>query len=121
MDFWTKVDKNGPTMPHMDTPCWVWTGTVNSNGYGTTRIDGKPHGTHRVAYELSTGNNPGELKVDHRCHNTLCVNPSHLRAITHKQNLEHQLGAHQNSQSGVRGVCWEESRQRWRASRRLRS
>ncbi|XWX91267.1 HNH endonuclease [Salmonella enterica] len=30
------------------------------------------------------------MLVDHKCHNTLCVNPSHLRLVTPKQNSENR-------------------------------
>ena len=26
-EFWALVDKEGPTQPHMETPCWEWVGT----------------------------------------------------------------------------------------------
>ena len=31
--------------------------------------------------------------IDHLCHNTLCVNPSHLRVVTTKDNAKHMVGA----------------------------
>ena len=39
--FWEKVDKNGPTQPHMTTPCWVWTGGRGHFGYGSFYV-GEP-------------------------------------------------------------------------------
>ena len=35
--FWKKVDKNGPTLPHMETECWLWTGATNGK-YGRIAI-----------------------------------------------------------------------------------
>jgi hypothetical protein len=98
--FWLKVHK-GPG-------CWNWTGG-GRDGYGTftERHKGKTHLAHRLSYELLVGQIPDGYLIDHRCRNTLCVNPAHLRPVTHKQNMEHQAGAHSNNKStGVRGVSY---------------
>lgn len=95
--FWMKVQK-GPG-------CWNWVGG-SRDGYGTftERNKGKTHLAHRFAYEQLVGPIPDSKLLDHRCRNTLCVNPEHLRPVTHKQNMEHKDGAHRNSKTGVRGV-----------------
>jgi hypothetical protein len=107
--FWSMVNKDGPTMPDMDTPCWVWTEADHGNGYGRFYYGGKKFAyAHRVAYELANGFEVGELSlrfdVDHKCHNPLCCNPSHLRDVSHKQNMENHQGAQRNSTTGFRGV-----------------
>lgn len=116
--FWSKVDKNRPTMPHMETRCNVWTAcTVRSSSgvYGKIWVNGRVQRAHRIGYRLAYGVDPGELTVDHICHNTLCVNPIHLRLATSKQNQENLRGARRDSKSGVRGVYWHTSYQRWHA------
>jgi hypothetical protein len=70
--------------------------------YGRVHYAGKRWLAHRLVYLLVNGNVPDEL--DHGCHNTRCVNPAHNRPATHKQNMEHRVGAHRNSRTGVRGV-----------------
>jgi hypothetical protein len=108
--FWSLVDKDGPTMPDMDTPCWVWTRADHGNGYGRFYYGGKKCAyAHRVAYEIANGFEIGELSlrfvVDHKCHNKVCCNPFHLRGISQKQNVENRKGAQCNNIStGVRGV-----------------
>ena len=74
--FWKFVDKK------RDNECWPWMGGVSTHGYA------KFENSHasRWMYKLTNGD-PGELVVDHICYNTLCVNPSHLQAITQKQNI----------------------------------
>lgn len=84
--FWAKVDKNGPTMPHMQTPCWVWTGATDK-GYGQLGFNGKSIGAHRLAYELRHGASPGILHVLHRCDNPPCCNPDHLFLGTNGDNV----------------------------------
>jgi hypothetical protein len=115
--FWQKVDKDGPTMPGMSSQCWVWTGCAPevSTGfrYGQIRVDGKVGYTHRVAYQLQTGQDPGDHDVDHICHNTLCVRGIHLRLATRSQNNQNRRGARRDSQSGVRGVHWNAKLGKW--------
>lgn len=94
--FWEKVDKSGPR------GCWVWTAADNGNGYGN--FGAAKTSAHRYSYWLATGEKPET--VDHICHNTLCVNPKHLRAATRKQNNEHRQRAY--GKSGIRGVRWHD-------------
>ena len=86
--FWEKVDKNGPTQSHMSTPCWVWTGAVSKNGYGSIGSGGK-HGrtlyAHVVAFELQYGPLPPGKMVLHSCDVKLCMH--HIYAGTHADNM----------------------------------
>lgn len=93
--FWMKVVKT-PT-------CWNWEGG-GRGGYGIFTSDTKTHLAHRLAYELLVGPIPDGKVLDHKCRNTLCVNPAHLRPVTRKQNREHVAGAQRNSSTGVLGV-----------------
>jgi hypothetical protein len=102
--FWAKVNKNGPTAPHMETCCWVWTAaTLVDGGYGAFRPEPKILvRAHRYAYQTCIGQIPDGKQVDHCCLNPVCVRSEHLRLVTNKQNSEH-IGAI-NSRSGFRGV-----------------
>lgn len=86
--------------------CWPWTGAIyKSTGYGQVQFAGRKRSAHSVAYELSGDDFNPSLEVDHKCHNTICCNPSHLRIATHKQNLENRSGPNcNNHSSGIRGV-----------------
>ena len=83
--------------------------------YGQFRVGDKMVFAHRVAYELTFGEIPEGMQVDHRpnCAKR-CVNPEHLRLVTQKQNRENLVGAYRSSKSGVRGVY--RVGDRWRAS-----
>lgn len=85
-----------------DDECWLWQGATLPNGYGYFH-NKYPH---RMAWEFANGPVPEGLRVDHRCHNVTCVNPSHLRAVTQKQNQENRFGAQKNNRAGFRGVTF---------------
>lgn len=104
--FWAKVDKSGD--------CWNWTATTARGGYGHFKINGKMKYAHRVAYELTIAPIPEGLEIDHRCMNRACVNPSHMRTVTRRENLEN-LQARKGSYSGKRGVYWSKRERRWEA------
>jgi len=63
--------------------CWLWTGYINPNGYA---MFGR-RWAHRVAYEFFVGPIPEGLELDHLCRVPACVNPAHLEAVTHRENM----------------------------------
>jgi len=78
--FWDKVEvqPNG---------CWNWSGVQDNHGYGIFSILSKSMKAHRFTYEINKGKIPNGLELDHLCRNTSCVNPEHLEAVTHKENI----------------------------------
>lgn len=70
----------GQYEPCPTTGCWLWTGTLQSKGYGllsTTRRAG-PLLAHRIAWLLLRGPIPPGGQVLHSCDVPCCVNPGHL-------------------------------------------
>lgn len=94
--FWERVDKTAE--------CWLWIGHKNVYGYGRFGHSRTEVFAHRYAYELANGDIPAGLVIDHLCHNTLCVRPDHLAAVTPKQNIEQRIGPNANSTTGILGV-----------------
>lgn len=78
--FWSRVNKDGPTQPHMTTPCWEWTATRHNAGYGQFAVDRKIVLAHRFAMGSPDG------CVLHHCDNRLCCRPEHLYIGDRTQN-----------------------------------
>jgi hypothetical protein len=81
--FWRHVYKT--------TGCWFWTGAKGSNGYGYIEHEGRLTGAHRVSYELHSGKIQPGLQIRHDCDTPLCVNPSHMRLGTARDNAQDKI------------------------------
>lgn len=88
-------------------------GAVNSRGYMTITFEGKKVLAHRLAWFFVHGVLPAG-KLDHRnrsrTDNRLC----NLREVTDQENALNQSARSDNT-SGVRGVSYDSSRNKWRA------
>lgn len=76
--------------PNGEMRCWQWTGYTKSGyGYIGIKMRGRWHniGAHRISFVLTYGGLTQGRYVAHLCNNPPCVNPEHLYACTHRQNM----------------------------------
>lgn len=66
--------------------CVVWTGCLNSRGYGVVSFRGSRVLTHRLSYEAQVGPIADGMTIDHLCRNKRCVHPDHLEVVTREEN-----------------------------------
>lgn len=84
---------NSVLHPHCE--CWLWMGKTSKRRGGrvdgriSLRVDGKhvSRRAHRVSYEHFKGEIPDGYEVNHKCRQTLCINPAHLEAVTPEENI----------------------------------
>lgn len=78
--FWSRIEKR-------EDGCWMWHGCKDGAGYGYATVLQRPVSAHRIAYRLEHGDIPQKHEICHRCDMPLCVNPAHLFAATHLENM----------------------------------
>lgn len=84
--------------------CLIWTGGKDSHGYGQIADSGRTYKVHRYVWEQANGPIPGNLEIDHICHNRACAKVEHLRLVTRAQNSSHLSGPRSTSSTGHRNV-----------------
>lgn len=72
---------------HKTESCWLWTGSLDTSGYGILRVGKKTTSAHRFAYEVQVGLIAGGMQLDHLCCVRNCVNPAHLEQVTPEENM----------------------------------
>jgi hypothetical protein len=132
-----------------DSGCWLWNRALTPKGYARyTFRDGWNQYSKSVpwlVHELVIGEVADDEEVDHLCKVRHCINPDHLEAVTHLENLRRAdifdvAQLHRNKEccpqgheyngdnlyvapNGHRGCkeCRRENVRRWRAKNRIES
>lgn len=91
-------------VPYTGSDCLLWPFSRTRLGYGKISIKSKDREAHRVVCELVHGSPPGDnYCAAHSCGrgHEGCVNPSHLRWATLKENCQDKV-RHDTHTRGVR-------------------
>ena len=70
-----------------DTGCLIYTGAVNEKGYARISFKNKTYKASHVVYKMWYGTIPDGCEIDHTCYNRRCIERTHLRPLTHKENI----------------------------------
>lgn len=97
-------------------------GSLSREGYWRIMIDGKSYKTHRLAWLYVYGEFPNNI-LDHINRDKADNRISNLRIVTFSENNQNSK-IYKNNTSGITGVYWHRTRQKWsacvRISRRLK-
>ena len=94
-EFWSRVNTDGPIMKSWLTPCWLWTGYTDKDGYGIVKVKGKRYRAHRLAFFLTFGYYPDPCGL-HECDNPPCCNPHHVFSGTVSDNNKDAAAKHRS-------------------------
>lgn len=81
--FWSNVNPDGRMPDTINTPCWLWQGNLDGDGYGHF----KHQKAHRFAWAITYGTPSDDLVVCHWCDVPNCVRPDHLWLGTKQLNM----------------------------------
>ena len=84
------------------------------NGYYRVEVQGKKHLIHRLIAEYFIPNPNNKPYVDHIDNNRSNNRIDNLRWVTTSEN-NYNMSIKKTNKSGVKGVIWEKSRNKWRA------
>lgn len=116
--FWRAV----PSTPSDPKACWLWSGSVNTHGYGQIRDEhGRYTTAHRIGWMLQIGSIPKGKSVLHHCDVRRCVRVSHLFLGTQVENVADKVAKRRQARGAGHGRSKLTERDVRTITRRLRS
>lgn len=95
--YWAKVNKSGGLpdftdplvrVTEADGECWLWTGAMQGNDYGSFWLLGHLRNAHRVSLTWADGSALDRPEqADHLCRRSSCVRPTHLEWVSRSENV----------------------------------
>jgi hypothetical protein len=87
------------------SPCWIWTGYRDRDGYGVVCRGGiNKLRIHRISHIAHVGPIPAGMVIDHLCAQTSCWNPDHLEAVTSSENSRRMVERHPEFADALRSM-----------------
>jgi hypothetical protein len=95
LNFWAKINFDGPIVKPELGPCWLYTGGIDKRlGYGLftkwhpeLQVH-KTYSAHRYAFRQYFGFlPPPTIDLDHLCRVRHCCNPWHTEVVSHQTNV----------------------------------
>jgi hypothetical protein len=81
--------------------CWIWNKSLDKDGYGKTySLKYNTNRAHVLSYIVFRGVFDRNLLICHTCNNPSCVNPKHLYAGTHTENMADRT----INEKGIEGI-----------------
>lgn len=86
---WAKIAQRFESKVCRTKGCWIWTASLDRDGYGRFMLAGKARKAPRIAWVLHHKTDiPSSMVVCHECDNPQCVRPEHLFLATQYQNTQ---------------------------------
>lgn len=90
--------------PEPNTGCWLWTGKVDKDGYGSFAVNGRTsERAPRMAWLLAKGEIPEGQHVCHSCDFPPCANPEHLFLGTVQENRADEVAKNRQASGSRNG------------------
>lgn len=69
------------------TGCFQWNNKPKKNGRPYITVNGVSKAAYRALWEVTVGEIPVGMTIDHTCFNKLCLNIEHMEVVTMAENI----------------------------------